>query len=62
MGSALGGLAQMCLELGECLLDWVEVGAVRRKEEHLGASRFDGVARGGGLAAGQVVQDDDVAG
>ncbi|MDR6144274.1 hypothetical protein QE363_000067 [Sphingomonas sp. SORGH_AS870] len=43
--SAYSTLSQKCLELGEYLLDRVEVGVGERKEEQLGASRFDGVAR-----------------
>lgn len=62
MDGALGSFTQVRLELGERLLDRVEIGAVGRKEEQRGASRFDGVARGRRLMARQVVHDDDVAG
>ena len=58
---ALGGLAQVRLELGEGHLDWVEVRAVGREEEEFGAGRFDPVADLLSLVAGQVVHDDDVA-
>jgi len=49
------------LELGEELLDRVEVGAVGRQEEEMGADRPDGAAGGLSLVACEVVEDDDVA-
>jgi hypothetical protein len=41
---SFGCLAQQCLELGECLLDRVEVRTVRRQEKQFGGSRFYGGA------------------
>ena len=49
------------LELGEELLDRVEVGAVGRQEEEMGAGGPDGAAGGLSLVAAEVVEDDDVA-
>ena len=50
------------LELGEDLLDRVEVGAVGRQEEELGAGGPDRLADGLALVAAEIVHDDDVAG
>ena len=41
---ALGGFAQMRIQLGEGLLDTVEVGAVGRKEQESGACGFDNIS------------------
>ena len=49
------------LELGEDLLDRVEVGAVGRQEQEVRASGPDGDPDGRLLVAGEVVEDDDVA-
>ena len=49
------------LELGEELLDRVEVGAVGRQEEEMGAGGPDGAAGGLALVAAEIVEDDDVA-
>ncbi len=43
---ALGGHAQQMLELGEDLLDGIEVRGVFRQEEELGAGRTDGATNG----------------
>ena len=43
---ALGGLAEQGFELGEDLLDRIEVGTVGRQEEELGAGGADGAAHG----------------
>ena len=51
----------VCLQPGEVQLDWVEVRAVGRDNEELGADRFDPVAERLSLVAEQVVHDDDVA-
>jgi len=59
---SFGGLAQVRLQLGEGLLDRVEVGTVGREEEQPGTDRFDGGAHGRSLVARQIVHDDDVAG
>jgi hypothetical protein len=55
------GGGQQVLELGEDLLDRVEVGRVGREEDELCAGRTDRLADGGAFAAGVVVEDDDVA-
>ena len=50
------------LELGEDLLDGVQVGRVFGQEDELGAGRSDEPAYGFAFVAAQVVHDDDVAG
>ena len=62
LDGSLGGLAQQVLELGEELLDRVQVGGVFRQEEELGAGRADGAAHGLALVGAEIVHDDDVAG
>src|SRR5215204_7414173 len=57
-GSAL---RMRCLRLGEELLDGVEVGAVGRQEEEVGAGGPDGAACGLSLVAAEIVEDDEVA-
>ena len=59
--TALGGFAQERLELGEDLLDGVQVGAVGRQEDEVSADGFDGGAGGLALVAAEVVEDDHVA-
>ena len=49
------------LELGEHLLDRVEVGAAGRKEQQAGARASDRRAHRFGLVAAEIVHDDDVA-
>ena len=49
------------LDLGEGLLDWVEVGRVWRQEPEPCACGFDDFAKDNGLVAAEIVQDDDVA-
>lgn len=44
LGGAHGGLAQYGLQLGEGVLDWIEVGAVGRELEQARASGVDGSA------------------
>ena len=61
MGS-LCGFAHEMLELGEDLLDRIEVWAIRRQEQQLGPDTADCLADRGSLVAAQVVHDDDVAG
>lgn len=58
---ALCGLAQICFQLCEGLLDRVEIGAVGRQEPEPGTDAFDGGAHGGCIVARQVVHDDHVA-
>ena len=58
---SLGGFAQERFELGEGHLDRVEIGAVGRQEEKLGAGGFDAFADPRALVAGEIVHDDDIA-
>ncbi len=60
-GSFLG-LSQERFELGEDLLDGVEVGGVWRQEKQVCAGASDGLANRLSLVAAEVVHDDDVAG
>lgn len=60
--AALVGFAQQGLEFGEHHLDRIEIGAVRRQEEQMGAGIADGVARRLALVAAEIVEDDDIAG
>ena len=59
---ALGGFAEQVLELGEDLLDRVQVRRVGREEQQPCPGSADGLADGGPLVAREVVHDDDVAG
>ena len=59
---ACGGFAQQVLELGEDLLDWIQVGRVFRQEEQLRADGADQPAHAGALMTAEIVHDDDVAG
>ena len=58
---ALGRLAHETFELGENLFDRVEVRAVGRQEEQLGACRAYGVADELAIVAAEIVERDDVA-
>lgn len=58
---SLGGFSQG-FELGEQLLDRIEVRAVWRKVEEARACGFDQCSHLPPLVAGEVVYDDDVAG
>lgn len=58
---SFGGLSQQVLELGEHLLDRVQVGRVWRQVEQLGLGGTDGLADSWAFVAGEVVHDDDVA-
>jgi len=58
----LGGFAEQGLELGEDLLDGIEVWTVLRQEEELGAGGANGVTDCLALMAAEIVNDDDVAG
>jgi len=51
---------QMVLQLGEDLLDRIEVGTVREQVDEFGVTRFDGFDAGD-FVAGEVVQDHDIA-
>ena len=64
-GSLLNGagvfLAEQCLEFGEGLLDWVEVGAVGRQKDELGAGVPDCTADRAGFVAAEIVHHHDIA-
>jgi hypothetical protein len=53
------GLSQICFELGEGILDRIEVRAVRRKIEERSAGRLDHLAYARPFVAGEVIHDDD---
>ena len=59
---AHGDLAQEVLDLGEDLLDRVQVRRVFRQEEELGAGGADELAYNFGLVTAEIVHDYDVAG
>ena len=59
---AFCGLAQQVFELGEDLLDRIEVWGVFWQEEEFGAGGTDGAADGLALVAAEVIQNDDIAG
>jgi hypothetical protein len=59
---SFGGFAQHCFEFGEDLLDRIEVRAVGRQEEELGAGHSDGTAHGLSFVTAEIVHNDDVAG
>jgi hypothetical protein len=56
------GLSQEMLELGEDLLDRIEVWAIGRQVDEVGATGFDGLLDAGDLVAAEIVENDDVAG
>ena len=58
---SLGSLTQMSLQLGEGILDRVEVRTVRRQVEKAGVRRRDHLPHSRPLMARQIVHDDDVA-
>jgi hypothetical protein len=57
MGSG-GDFAQQRLELGEGLLDRIEIGAVGRQIDRAGAAGLDRLAHAHDLVAAEIVQDD----
>jgi len=59
-GSGIG-FAQQGFELGEDLLDWVEIGRIAGQEEQLGAGGTDQAADGLALMAAEIVHDHDIA-
>jgi len=61
IGSAGGGLAEQVLELGEGLLDRVEIRGILGQEDQLGADGSDSAAHDLALVTAEIVQDDDVA-
>ena len=56
-----GRLARQRFELGEELLDRVQVGGVRRQIDNLGALRLDGLADSVDLVRREVIHNHDVA-
>ena len=54
------GRAQERLQFGECELDRIEIGTVRRQKSELRAYRFDRHSNLGLFVDGQVVEDDDI--
>jgi len=58
--SALARFAQQRLELGEHLLDRIEIGRVRRQIQDAGAPGSNGLRNARDLVAGQIVGNDDV--
>jgi hypothetical protein len=53
--------AHPVFDLGEGLLDRVEVGAVGREKPEAGTGGRDGLADGAGFVAAEIVHDDDIA-
>ena len=53
--------AHPVLDLGEGLLDRIEIGGVRRQIPKSGAGGLDDAAERGRLVAAEIVHDDDVA-
>src|SRR5260370_29572437 len=60
--SSLGGLSEQRFQLGEHLLDRIEVRTVGRQEEKPRADRANGPAHRMALVAAEIVHDDNVAG
>jgi hypothetical protein len=58
---SLCGFAHEVLELGEDLLDRVQVWRVWRQEQQSGADAPNGTTHGGSLVAGEIVHDHDIA-
>ena len=56
------GIAHLVLDLGEGLLDRVEVRRIGRQEPQPGAGASNRLSDRLGLVAGEIVEDDDVAG
>ena len=55
------GFAQQRLELGEELLDGVEIGTIGRQVKQRGTGALDGGAHWLALVGAEIVHDDDVA-
>jgi hypothetical protein len=60
--SWLGGVSEQRFQLGEHLLDGIEIWTIGRQEEKVRADRTDGPAHGVALVATEIVHDDDIAG
>src|SRR3954452_9307811 len=56
-----GGLPEPGLELGEKLLDWVEIRGIGRQVKHTGPGRPDRLLDPGDLVKGEIVHRDHVA-
>jgi hypothetical protein len=56
-----GGFSQQSFDLGEELLDRIEIGTVSGKVSQFGACGFDGLLDAGHFVAGKIVHHDDVA-
>ena len=56
-----GDLSQERFELGEGLLDGIEIGAIGRQVDEHSAARLDRLAYAGDFMAREIVHDDDVA-
>src|SRR3546814_8343869 len=59
MAALLGG-SHPVFDLGECLLDGIEIGRVWRQEPEAGAGGADRIAYDAGLMAAEIVHDDDI--
>src|SRR3954453_16414422 len=62
LDGALRRLAQQRLVFGEGLLDWVQIGAVRRQVDELRPSGGDRLCNAGHFVAAQIIEKDNVAG
>src|SRR6185437_3392840 len=60
LDGAGGGHAYMRLELGEAVLDRIEVGTVGRQIEQDRIDGFDGLTDAGHLVGREIVHDDDI--
>lgn len=60
--SSFSSLSEQRFQLGEHLLDGIEIGAIGRQEEKPRSDSTDGPAHGVTLVAAEIVHDDDVAG
>lgn len=59
LDGAFGSFSKQCFELGEGLLDGIEVRAVRWQKEQLSACCADGLADSPFLMVAEIVDDDD---
>ena len=57
---SFGGFSQEGFELGEDLLDGIEVGTVGREIEESGSDLFDSLANALDFVGGEIVHEDDV--
>jgi hypothetical protein len=61
LDGSLSRFTQERLELGEGVLDGIEVGTVGREVEEMGASSFDQLAHSGAFVAREIVHDHCIA-